>query len=517
MREEIHELLESKISLHDKHRFEVKLDVQLAPERKNVYRVETYFFVPRALNVTPASYTKNDFYNSAQKYLRFKTPQMSLAMLADAANRLSPLHGVHRKLIPIMAGRHDMAGEDAVVDEIKLLGAIARGAARDFVRLLLKDLAEARQSKPDAAARLARVSEAALGFLGEVKALTAAMHFLHGQVSNPSVPVRLRDAFLFCDEYLSIRLENYLTTLLEEVRQNAQSREALAVLDAELVKLVLEQRAYRRSMGYPSLIKSRGPNELMVYRRGVLKKFVSSGLFLQVQVSEWEGLVQFLYGLAAGAAMLFATIVALAAQSRYATNSLPFVFTVVIAYIFKDRIKDWLKLIFSKSMTRWLSDRRADILDPGTGRRIGSFKEAFSFVPPEQVPPEIHRRRNADNFTTMDQEGKPEWVMKHEKEVTLDPKPILAFHERRKDLNDIMRFSVDAFLRQADDPKVDYPHLSDEGDRVEALHCARVYHVNMIMRYAAQDSAGRPQLSYSRVRIVFTRDGIVRLEEVPVG
>jgi hypothetical protein len=516
MREETHELLESKITLHDKHRFEVKLDVELAPGRKNVYRVETYFFVPRALNVTRASYTKSRFYNSAQGYLRFKTPQMSLARLADAANLLSPLHGVHRKLIPILAGRHDSAGEHAVIDELKLLGAVAQGATRDFVRLLLRDLAEARQSRPGAA-RLARLQQSALAFLGEVKGFVAAMQFLNGQVAGPAVPARLRDAFHFCDEYLSIKLENYLTTLLEGVRESAQAREALAALDAELVLLIRQQRAHRRGMGYPSLIKSRGPNELMVYRRGVLKKFVSSGLFLEVQVSEWEGLVQFFYGLAAGAAMLFATIVALAAQSRYATNSLPFLSCVVIGYVFKDRIKDWLKLLFSRSMTLWLSDRRADIFDPGTGKRIGSFKEAFSFVPPEQVPPEIHRRRNADNFTTMDQEGKPERVMKYEKEVTLDPKPILACHERRKDLNDIMRFSIDAFLRQADDPKVDYLNLSDESDRLEALHCARVYHVNMIMRYAAQDSAGRPQLSYSRVRIVFTRDGIVRLEEVPVG
>ena len=267
-------------------------------------------------------------------------------------------------------------------------------------------------------------------------------------------------------------------------------------------------------MGYPSVIRSRSANEVMVYRRSVLKKFVSSVLYLQLEITEWEGWKQFFYGLAAGVAMLFAAAATIFAQTRYTTKSMPFVLIVVVSYIFKDRIKDWLKLVFSKGMTRWLADRKADISDPLTGAKIGFYKEAFSFVPPDQVPPEVHNRRNVDNFTSIEGEGKPERVMKYEKEVTLYPDPIFKAHERRKDLNDIMRFSIDDFLRQADDPKVDYLHLNDEGDRLETLHCSRAYHVNMIVRYTSQDSSGGLQVSYERVRIVLNRDGIMRLEEV---
>ena len=62
--------------------------------------------------------------------------------------------------------------------------------------------------------------------------------------------------------------------------------------------------------------------------------------------------------------MLFAAAATIFAQSRYAYKSMPFVLIVVVSYIFKDRIKDWLKLVFSKGMTRWLADRKADIPDP---------------------------------------------------------------------------------------------------------------------------------------------------------
>ena len=517
MREETHELLDSKITLHDKHRFEIKLDIELAPKRRNVYRVETYFFVPRALNISPNTYTKRDFYNSAQKYIRFKTPHMSLGRLADAANERSPYCVISRRVAALLAGESRAQDVGLVLDEMKLMAVIARGAVRDFVRYFLGELEAMRKTPDDTGTRLVAAQEKGTEFVGEVKGLIAAVRGLRGDIDNPVIQPKLRDAFHFCDEYLSIMLEDYLSALLEGLRDNAEVRAKLAKLDADLSALILAQRGYRRAMGYPSLIKNRGANEVMVYRRSVLKKFVSSVLHLQMEITEWEGWTQFFYGLAAGVAMLFAAVTMVLAQSRYATTSAPFVTVVVISYVFKDRIKDWLKLIFSKGMTRWLADRKANIHDPRTGAKIGSYKEAFSFVRPDQVPPEVHHRRNIDNFTSLDEEGKPERVMKHEKEVTLYPDPILKVHERRKDFNDIMRFSIDDFLRQADDPKVDYLHLDDEGGRLENLHCSRVYHVNMLMRYSSNDSAGRPEVSYERVRIVFNRDGIIRLEEVPVA
>jgi len=517
MREDTHELLDSKITPHDKHRFEIKLDIKLAPRHKNVYRVETYFFVPRALNISPNTYTKRDFYNSAQKYIRFKTPQMSLDKLADAANELSPLCVINRRLAALLAGEKSKKAVDELFDEIKLLAAVARGAARDFVRYLLGELEQLRRTPADTGTRLVTAQENGTEFIAGVKSLIASVRTLRGHIGNPVIPPKVRDAFHFCDEYLSLMIEDHLTALLEGLRENPEIRAHLAQLDRALAEIILAQRQYRRAMGYPSLVRNEGPNEVMVYRRGVLKKFVSSVLYLQMEITEWEGWTQFCYGLAAGVAMLFAAVVMLLVQNRYTTNSIPFVAVLVVSYIFKDRIKDWLKLMFSKGMTRWLADRNVNIRDPRTGGKIGSYKEAFSFVPSDQVPPEVHHRRNIDNFTSIDEEGKPERVMKHEKEVTLYPDPILKVHERRQDLNDIMRFSIDDFLRQADNPKVDYLHLDDEGGRLECLQCSRVYHVNMVMRYTSYDSAGKLQVSYERVRIVLNRDGIIRLEEVPLA
>lgn len=520
MREEQHEILDSKITLHDKHRFEIKLDVELPPGRKNIYKVETYFFVPRALNIGPNTYSKSDFYNSSQKYIRFKTPQMTLGKLADPEVKISPLSRVNKGLSMLLSGSKDPGVADTIYSEIKLLGCVARGAVRDYVKYILSDILSICSSSSAREAMVSRVKsveENGLGFIRDVRGLISRVRALRGEMSSPVVPARLRDCFGFFDEFFSLTIEDYLTVLLEGVRKNEDLRKELKALEESLVDVITAQGLYRRSMGYPSVIKPGTENEEIVYRRSVLKKFISSALYLQIVISEWEGWMQLFFGLAAGIAMLFAAAIMVYAQNRYATNSMSFVVVVVVSYIFKDRIKDWLKLLFSKGMTRWIADRKVSVQDPRNGQTIGSFKEAFSFLKSGAVPSDIAHRRNIDNITSIDEEGKPERVFKYEKEVTLYTWKIFKAHERRKDLNDIMRFSVEDFLVQADDPKVDYLHL-DAGSRgLESIQCSRVYHVNMLIKYISFDSAGKERFGYERVRIVLNREGIVRLEEVHVA
>ncbi len=514
LREEQHDILGSKIRFHDRHRFEIKLDLSLPNASRGVYRVETYFFVPRSLNINPATYTKEDFYNSTQKYIRFKTPQMDLGKLLDIGVLTSPISRIMRNTTQLLSGERDRSLEAQTVDEIKLLGCMARGALRDYVKHMLAELAASGEGHE---ARLAGAAENCRAFLGDVRTLVERIRSLRQEMSRPVMPARLRDAFSFLDEFLSLTVEDQLAELLEGVRARATQRKTLAALDEALVALVLDQSAHRRAMGYPSIIQAGKRNETIVYRRSVLKKFISSVLHLQIQVSEWEGFLQFSFGLAAGIAMLFATAAAIYAQSRYTVKSLPFVAIVVVSYIFKDRIKDWLKLYFSRGITRWLADRKVDILDPVYGTRIGSFKEGFSFITGDSVPTDISHRRNIDNITSMDEEGKPERVFKYEKEVALYPRRIARHHERLHDLNDIMRFSVREFTLRADDPETDYLYLNPATKDIKALRCARVYHVNMVIKYIIHDAAGREKVTYDRMRIVLDKNGIVRLEEVPVG
>lgn len=513
MREDQNDILDSRIKLHDRHRFEIKLDIDLDASPKSSYEVETYFFIPRSLNIGPHNYGKERFYNSTQRYIRWRTPKISLGKLCDPALSTSPLNRIRTDLGRVLAGAGDQELADKICDELRLLGCIIRGEIRDYVRIFAEGLATYGGAVPAAQRRLF-VGEGLDNFLGDLKSLEAALASLKAEISDPAVPQKVRETMAFFDEYVSLTLEEYLTSLVEALRSGPGAGGRFEGVEKGVLAIVTAQSRYRQAMKYPSVLVPGSSNETIIYRRGVLKKFMSGVLYLRAEFSEWESLTQVFFGLAAGGAMLFAVLVTLFFQRRYAMDSLPFVLAVVISYIFKDRIKDWLKLLFSKSLTRWISDRKIDILDSSGGARIGLLKEGSTFIPGRDVPPDISRLRRIDNITSVDEAGKPERVFKYKKEIVLYPEVIMKRHQRRRDLNDIMRFNIRDVVEQADDSSVDYPYVDPASGELRSAACARVYHMNLVLKYTYVSREGRVNMNYERIRIVLNKDGIVRLEEV---
>ncbi len=513
MREEVNEIADAKISVHDRHRFEIKLDIELGEGPTTGYRVDTYFFVPRALNINPNTYSKDHFYSSIQRYIRFKTPHFPLAKIIDPSTLTSPFVRIRSHMKTVLDRPDAPEALDAIFGETKLLGAVTRAAIRDSVRGLLADLARvAPSSRTDDA--LPAVQAGIGAFVVDVEAYISAVGELEQEMLQPPVPAKLRDAFRFFDEFTSLTIQDYLSTLLHAMRERQELAEPFRPLDAAVAAIIIQQQRHREAMGYPSVLSNGKTDSTLLYRRGVLKKFISNVLYLSPETSEWETFSQIPLAVAAGFAMLFAAGVMLIAQYRYATNSLPFIAIVVVSYIFKDRLKDWLKLYFSKGLVKWTADRKIRIRDPFSGRVIGSLKEAFSFGEEARIPPSVRYCRHMDSITSIDEEGKPEWVVKYEKEVSLFPARISRFHQRRRDLNDIMRFNIDDFVRQADDPVVDYLHLDPASGALAQVQCQRVYHVNLVLAYRSLDYRKRGAERLERIRLILNRDGIVKLEEV---
>ena len=513
MIDEHNDIFDSKITLHDRHRFEIKLDIDLPRSSRTVYALESYFFVPRALNIGPHTYSKEDFYNTNQRYIRFKTPKISLSKLCDPTLHTSPLNRVKDALSRILSGSRDSAVVELAYDEFKLLGCVIRGEIRDHVKVFITDLDTYATQSPEQVKKLF-VVEGLENFLVDLKYLGSQISALKSEVLNPAVPVKLRETFKFFDEYLSLIMEEYLTSLLAALRRNKAALADFETVAAELTALVVSQNLYRAAMSYPSVLKEGENNEVIIYRRGVLKKFISSVLYLKPKLDEWQTLTQLLFGLAAGLAMLFAVTATIYAQNRYTMNSVPFVLVIVTSYVFKDRIKDWLKLLFSRNLTRWFSDREIKILDPYNSKTIGLLKEAFTFISEADVPPDISRIRKIDNITSIDEDGKPERVFKYKKEIALYPEKILKAHDRRKDLNDIMRFNIKDFVTQADDSSVEYPYADPATGQIRTAVCSRVYHMNMVVKYSYADAQGAEKIHFDRIRIVLNKEGLVRLEDV---
>lgn len=490
------EILDSKFSVHDKHRFEVKLDLEFQKERKALYNIEYYFFLPQSLNITPESYTKEIFYSDTQHYIRFKTPDISLEKLFIPTNGLSPFNRAMSLLDEMASGGRSEFLTETISDEMKLMGSIIRADLRDAVEYIIKNSAFEIQS------------QRAEILLGEIKMATDSLAALKARVISVNPPQRVKDTFFALDEYTSLMIGEYLTDILKCCSEKGGALDA--DLSSRIAEVILAQRKYRKAMGYASLLKNGGTNVHFLYWRGLLKKFISSALYLNPEFSDFNLLTHTGPAIAAGFAMLFAIAVTIYAQSRYAINSAAFVIIVVISYIFKDRIKDWLKIIFARKMNAWLYDRKINVTEPAHGSRIGYIKETFSYVPQQLLPPDIERIRKSDNKKTIEEEAKSERVFKYKREIFLDFEKVEKYHKRRKALIDILRFSVFDFLKHADDESVNYDYFSEEDGRVTSEVCPRLYHINLVVKY----NISQDNFVYDRVRIMLTKSGIYSIEEV---
>lgn len=514
--EEFEDLLDSKVTFHDRNRFEVKLDVNLPPGRRSSrYAVEVYFFIPKSLGVGPATYPKSEFYRDIQNYIRFKTPHVAFSRLIHPSNDQSPLYRFRQGVERLLAGEPAGDRPAALMHEMKMLGCMVRSTTRDQVRHFLEQLRACSRQPETHRQRTQEVLEAGQILVRELRALLREIRAVKIRLQSPVIPARLRDGYDFMDEFVSLMAESYLTHFLAGIRGGAPAVAAdLAALDRALADALKSEIAYRLEAGFRSVAKPGSDNEDLMRRRGILKKFISSVLYLKMEISEESTWREFLFGLAAGAAMLFWVALTMALQQGLQADTLTVAAAVVVGYVFKDRIKAGLQRYFSRNMSRWLPDHQVTIVDPGSGKAIGRFREAFAFLDAAAVPADALRLRNMDNLTAVDEEGKPERILKYEKDVTLFSQRIFEEHSRLRSINDILRFSVADFLERMDDPSDQVTFFNPESGELEAGKVARVYPVEVVFRYRVYDDAGRGDVHLERIRLVINRKGIKRLELV---
>ena len=88
------ETIQQSAISHDRYQVELKLDYELDRGKKTHYRISTYIFVPRSLDITEESYPKAELYRDIKNYIRIKTPEMTLRDLVDSD--VSPLRVVQQ-------------------------------------------------------------------------------------------------------------------------------------------------------------------------------------------------------------------------------------------------------------------------------------------------------------------------------------------------------------------------------------------------------------------------------------
>lgn len=450
--------------------------------------------MPVTLGIDGQSYGRDSFFADVQSYIRFKTPVQPLARLADADDPDGPLRRLDAAL--------EQRDPRKVSEELRLLACLIRASSRQVERGLVGSIARLDEAHADLGDLEATVGR----YVDEVRALLAALRLRRPSFAGSSKA--LRELYQYADEGISVYVEGHLTKLVRALDGRLPARPDLRL---RLVECITAEQNHRRESEYATVVGEGRPPGVYVYRRSMLKKFMSSVLYLELQ-PEREGrrMAHITASLAAGIAMLVSTTLAIWSQQVYGLNTFPFVVALVLGYMVKDRTKDWLKDYLSSKTTRWLADRRARIVDPLAEVVVGRFRESVSFLQPERMPEEVWRYRHCDASSVIETENKREVVMRYVKDIDLAGRRIDRRVARASDITDIVRVDVSRFLARMDDARQSVDVYNPTTDCVRAVSLPKQYHLNVVL--VLRTHRGVAQMH--RVRLVLDKDGIRRLQPV---
>jgi len=509
------EEIEGRVAIHDSDHVEVKLDCRLGANSKSRYRVETYFFVPGSLGLNKSTYSRQHFYNDVQTYLRFKTPSIPLAELADRAKADSPLAQIRSLLEGSQRARRDRELPKELSYQLRMFGCVARARMRYRIGAIKERIAGLPEGEDRYQVLVADIGAMTNRFSDEVEHLLGEWRALRASFLDVTTKPATRDMYLHVDEYLSLVAEESITLLVRYVDRSESLNGEMTSARSRLCELLMSEREYRAGAGYVTAKSLNGSGETFVYRRSMLKKLVTSVLWLEVdKQQEGKTIADAAAAFAAGIAMLFAVLATIFATQLWMINTSAFVAAAVVTYMLKDRIKDWLKRYFSRRINRFLPDYNVNIRDPMTDEDIGSSRETFGYVSQEHVPDDVLRLRHQQAQSEVETEAKQEVILRYDKEIRLRSKEVIQrMHLEDYDLNDITRFALWQMLIRADDPKYAVPMYDPEDDIVEKRAFRRVYHLNIVMVFYA-GARGSEATSMQHLRVIFDKQKIRRLEHI---
>lgn len=496
-----------RLEQHDRGRIELKLRYDRpAAGRKARYRLNLYFFIPPNLGIGRRRYDKDDFFEDLQTYTRYVAPALALGSLADFRKPHHPLESVLRWIANPEPANAPPA--PAKLTHALKLYAAALAEALDEERNFLRTQAAGRQ--PTNVPKLSRpqITERSDRLVDALDHNLSAFRQMRAELIGPRMDPAVGAALAAVDEYISLEAEETLFKILAILQTGPQTNDAVADRAARLIR---SETDYRASLGLPSRVSPDADdraNEAYQYRHGVLKKFIASALFLNLQRSRFaKRATEIIAAVAAGLAMTFAVGVAVLSirYAQWSIYSTQWIVAAVVAYIFKDRIKEWLRTLGSRQLSRWLADRRGILRDQSLGRRIGTVSETHRYVEPDRLERAVRDIRLSDPLAHLELERGEERIMCYTREIELngDDAPQQA-------LTDILRYDFDRYTGRMDDPLAPVSVLAEDGVPREVM-TPRVYRVGLVL-HIADLSRTSPSSTLAFIRVVLTRRGIRRLE-----
>lgn len=465
-------MVDIKTKIHDRFSIEFKVGfVTRRKTKKNDFTVGMWIFIPESLDITPSTYSKSDFYRDVKTNVRLITPNFILRDIVGGS--AIPLKNLTRAAAA-MASDYTRTNTAEFAFQAKMFAAIVKSSLRDEYYYIRE------QKRKDLLID---------NYIENLRDIIEAYKELKMTISTPSVGEEGQEAYDMSGNFLCAISSHFSLKLLKDI----SDIKSLARQKEELTALVRRINALAEERGYSC------PTD--VYKHGILKKYVESQLYLRVPKKRDGMLIeQAYYSLAAGLAMLFATMVAWAFQRRFGNLTWPLFIALIISYMMKDRIKELMRYYFAHRVSDKYFDNKAKI--SLKDHEIGLMKEAVDFIPKQNVPDEI---RNIVKAHT------GERVLLYRKAVHIDrEKMVENASYNYSGVNDIIRLQVNSFLHKMDNPQVPV-NVLDESGKVKQVMCPKEYYLNIVLSYTYDDVQ-----DFKQFRIILDRNGIKAIEELGI-
>lgn len=479
-------LLEESVKPIGKRNVEIRQQIcSNSTQKKLHYLVESWLFLPRSLQINRMVYEPKNFQQRLKNYVRFAPLSQKLDYTKS--------HEESKVLLTETLFSLNKA--------IRYRSVESRAEYEENLKKFCIAYRSMLSQKKNTISQLSNKDEKIAEMLLFVKNISCYLRLYRKLLSEKALQIRSKmraPTFLFCDEYLRIATVQTITEMLRTLPTDPALKKIQAFIHGQM--------AYRRKY-YPDTVPTEGSdNELPIFRWSILKKYIDMPMFLDIQPRQgYSILVHSIYGVAAAAAMIFATAIAFVWQDWYGALSAQLFISLVIAYIFKDRIKEIFRDHLFSLFRRWLPDRELFIFD-NRGHKLGNCKESSRFEVWKKLPKDVRELRNKTHFIDILNAFHNEDILYSSKEILLKTIPKI-FSEQQPLLVDISRFDISDFLRHADEVL----NEPQGGTTVEEkpFPGEKVYHVDLIRKTTTK---GKTILN--RYRIVLTYAGIRRINHL---
>ena len=488
-----------RLKNHGSRQIELKVHFPVKQDKKKVmYNIDMYLFTPSQLRLNKTNYGVESFISDLHAYTRFSSPSIPLEKLIDGNCEVSPLTRI-KKLIENGNLEQDKT-RDKIHFELQTLTNVVRSEIRN-IQILYREMMLQDSTGMDLNYRIIQTLE-------EINRFLASLRKLHIEFLHLHVDEFLRTALCWSDEAVSIYVEKLVLSLYSLCSKKPHLSQAADVLSVRLTR----EPEYRKASGYAhSLIDPSLPitGERRLYRESTLKKWSQSAMYMtQVASTTPKKLAHLFASIAAALAMAVAVIVAFLADRIFVSYSLPWIFIIVASYMLKDRMKEVVRSILIAVIPRIIADIINNLIDKSSGQKVGKSRTLITFPSAASLPESImHIRDHKKNpFRVILPE---ENIICFHKETYLNCAKLLSAHSRLEALTGIVRFKMDRWFTEMDNPTSEIKYSS--GKKLLNFRADRVYHAHMVLRLSRQGETDTP--SFYHYLIVVNRNGIVRIEQ----